>query len=274
MPNIELVLDWAERPFIGVFLGVLLGILIMLVGRWLARLITRYASRSMERAHVDSTVVRFARTLIYTGLMVAVIIAALDAAGLHTTSLTALLAAAGVAIGLALKDSLSNFASGVMLMLFKPYTVNNSVEAAGTGGAVEEVSVFHTILRTPDNVKVVVPNSTMIGGTIKNYSAFERRRIDLVAAIGYDDNIRVARDTLTSIMKSHPLILADPAPTVEVLELADSRVNLAVRPWARTEDYWQVRCDVLEQIKYRFEEAGIGAPYPRQELLVHQVVRA
>ena len=266
------MLDWAERPFIGVLLGVLLGILIMLVGRWLARLITRYASRSMERAHVDSTVVRFARTLIYTGLMVAVIIAALDAAGLHTTSLTALLAAAAVAIGLALKDSLSNFASGVMLLLFKPFTVNNSVEAAGTGGAVEEVSVFHTILRTPDNVKVVVPNSMMIGGTIKNYSAFEHRRIDLVAAIGYDDNIRVARDTLMSIVQSHPLILADPAPTVAVLELADSRVNLAVRPWARTEDYWQVRCDVLEQIKYRFEEAGIGAPYPRQELLVHQVV--
>jgi small conductance mechanosensitive channel len=273
MPSLELVLDWAERPFIGVLLGVLLGILIMLVGRWLARRITRYASRSLERAHVDSTVVRFARTLIYTGLMVAVIIAALDAAGLHTTSLTALLAATAVAIGLALKDSLSNFASGVMLLLFKPFTVNHSVEAAGTGGAVEEVSVFHTILRTPDNVKVVIPNSAMIGGTIKNYSAFEHRRVDLVAAIGYDDNIRVARDTLMGIMKSHPLILADPAPTVEVLELADSRVNLAVRPWARTEDYWQVRCDVLEQIKDRFEEAGIHAPYPKQELLVHQVVR-
>ena len=214
-----------------------------------------------------------ANVAIYTGLMVAVIIAALDAAGLHTTSLTALLAAAAVAIGLALKDSLSNFASGVMLLLFKPFTVNHSVEAAGTGGAVEEVSVFHTILRTPDNVKVVVPNSMMIGGTIKNYSAFEHRRIDLVAAIGYDDNIRVACDTLMSIMKTHPLILADPAPTVAVLELADSRVNLAVRPWAWTADYWQVRCDVLEQIKFRFEEAGIRAPYPKQELLVHQVVR-
>ena len=263
MPNLELVLDWADRPFVGVILGILLGIIILFVGRWLVRLITRYATHSMERARLDSIVVRFLHTLIYLGLMAAVVIAALDAAGLHTTSLTALLAAAGVAIGLALKDTLANFVSGLMILLFKPYTIDHAVEAAGTGGAVEEVSVFHTVLRTPDNTKVTVPNSAMIGGAIKNYSAYECRRVDLVVAIGYDANIGVVRDILMNIMESHPLVLADPAPTVEVLDLADNKVNLAVRSWVRTADYWQARCDVLEQVKERFGEAGIEVPCPK-----------
>lgn len=273
MPNIELVLDWAERPFVGVILGIVLGIIIVLIGRWLARLITRYATHSMERAHLDSMVVRFLRTLIYLGLMAAVVIAALDAAGLHTTSLTALLAAAGVAVGLALKDTLANFASGLMILLFKPYTIDHTVEAAGTGGAVEEVSVFHTVMRTPDNVKVIVPNSAVISGAIKNYSAYERRRVDLVVAIGYDANIGVVRDVLMKILKPHPLVLADPAPTVEVLDLADNKVNLAVRSWVRTTDYWQARCDMLEQVKDRFEEAGIEVPYSRQGVRLCQDVR-
>ena len=273
MPNIELALDWANRPFVGVLLGILLGVVILFVGRWVARLITRYAAHSMERAQMDSMVVRFLRTLIYAGLMAAVIISALEAAGVHTTSLTALLAAAGVAVGLALKDTLSNFASGLMILLFKPYTIDHAVEAAGTGGAVEEVSVFHTVLRTPDNVKVIVPNSAMMGGSIKNFSAYERRRIDLVVGIGYDQNIGVVRDILMNIMKSHALILPDPAPTVEVLDLADNKVNLAVRSWVRTADYWQARCDVLEQVKDRFGEAGIEVPYPKQEFRLYQDVR-
>ena len=178
-----------------------------------------------------------------------------------------------MAIGLALKDTLANFASGLMILLFKPYTIDHAVEAAGTGGAVEEVSVFHTVLRTPDNIKVIVPNSAMMGGSIKNFSAYERRRIDLVVGIGYDQNIGVVRDILMNIMKSHVLILADPAPSVEVLDLADNKVNLAVRSWVRTADYWQARCDVLEQVKDRFGESGIEVPYPKQELRLYQDVR-
>jgi small conductance mechanosensitive channel len=157
-----------------------------------------------------------------------------------------------------------------MILLFKPYAIADAVEAGGTGGAVEEVSMFHTILRTPDNVKVIVPNSAVIGSTIKNFSAANPRRIDLVTAVGYEENIGMVRDTLMSIMKSHPLVLSDPAPTVDVLELADTKVTLAVRPWARTEDYGRVRADVLEQIKSGFEEKGIRVPYPRSELRVHQ----
>jgi small conductance mechanosensitive channel len=264
MDKLQLALDWSNRTPLSILLGILTAVLIIILGRWVARLISRLASRSMERANVDSLVIRFARTLIYTGLMVAVVIAALDAAGVQTTSFTALLAAAGLAIGLALKDSLSNFASGVMILLFKPYTVSDFVEVAGTGGSVEEVSLFHTILRTPDNVKVIVPNSSMISGTIRNYSAHDHRRIDLVTAIGYDDNIGKARDILLDIVKAHPQVLADPEPAVEVLDLADTKVVLAVRPWARTEDYGKVRGELLEQIKCRFDEAGIGLPHPRK----------
>jgi small conductance mechanosensitive channel len=268
--NFEIALDWANRPIISVIFGILLGIVTFVVGRWLAKVITRFAARSMERARVDSMVIRFLQTMIYVGLMVAVIIAALNAAGIHTTSLTALLASAGVAIGLALKDSLGNLAAGVMILLFKPYQVGDFVDAAGTSGSVEEVSIFSTILHTADNVRVIVPNSAVLSDNIKNYSANDLRRVDLVAAIGYEDNIGVARDILMEIMTSHPLVLPDPAPAVDVLELADSSVNLAVRPWARTDDYARVRSEMLEQMKLRFDEAGISMPYPQRDVHVHQ----
>ena len=270
MENFELTLDWANSDFVSVLIGILVGILILFVGRWLSRVITRYASRSMERAHVDDMVIRFTKTLIYVGLMVAVVIAALNAAGIHTTSLTALLASAGVAIGLALKDSLANLAAGVMILIFKPYRTNDYVEAAGISGSVEEVSIFNTILHTADNVQVIVPNSAVISSSIKNYSANDLRRVDLVAGIGYEDNIGTARDVLMDIMTSHPLVLDEPAPAVAVLELADSSVNLAVRPWARTVDYAQVRSEMLEQMKLQFDEAGISMPYPQQDVYVHQ----
>lgn len=270
MEDLQLTLDWGNRDFLSVILGVVLGILILLIGRWLAKVIARYASRSMERAHMEDMVIRFLRTLIYVGLMVAVVIAALNSAGIHTTSLTALLASAGVAIGLALKDSLANLAAGVMILIFKPYHVDDFVEAAGTSGSVEEVSIFNTILHTVDNVRVIVPNSAIISGNIKNYSANDLRRVDLVAGIGYEENIGQARDLLMEIMTAHPLVLSEPAPSVDVLELAESTVNLAVRPWTHTADYAQARSEMLEQIKQRFEEAGISMPYPQQDVHVRQ----
>jgi small conductance mechanosensitive channel len=268
--NFQLALDWGNRPIVSVAFGILVGILILIVGRWLAKVIARYATRSMQRAQVDDMVIRFARTLIYFGLMVAVVIAALNAVGIHTTSLTALLASAGVAIGLAVKDSLANFAAGVMILLFNPYRMGDFVEVAGASGSVQEVSIFNTLLQTVDNVQVTVPNSAVINDNIKNYSANDMRRVDLVAGIGYEENIGAARDLLMEIMTGHPLVLADPAPSVDVLELAASTVNLAVRPWARTGDYAQVRSEMLEQMKVRFEEAGISMPYPQQDVHVHQ----
>jgi small conductance mechanosensitive channel len=258
MEGFEIALDWANRPIVSIIFGILVGILTLVIGRWLAKVLTRYASRSMERAHVDNMVIRFLRTLIYVGLMVAVVIAALNAAGIHTTSLTALLASAGVAIGLALKDSLANFAAGVMILVFRPYRTDDSVAVAGTSGSIHEVSVFNTILRTPDNVEVIVPNSAAIKGNIVNYSTNPRRRIDLVAGIGHETKIGVARDILMEVMAAHPLVLSEPAPQVEVLELTGSTVKLGVLPWTSSRDYRQVRSEVLEQIALRFEEAGIS----------------
>lgn len=268
MEDFQLTLDWANRDVGSVVIGIFLCILIFFIGRWLARVLSRVAARSMERAEVDPLVIQFAKVLIYMALLVAAVIAALDAAGIHTTSFTALLASAGLAIGLAVKDALSNFASGVMILLNKPYRKDDFVEAAGTGGTVEEVSIFNTILRTPDNIQVIVPNAQITNDTIKNYSAIDTRRVDIVTGIGYDDNIGQARDTLIEIMISHDLVHANPAPTVDVLELADSSVNLAVRCWASTDKYWSVRCDLLEQIKTRFDEEGISIPYPQQEIAI------
>lgn len=257
MEGFEVSLDWANRDFVSILLGILAGILILIIGRWLARVLTRYTSRSMERAHLDSMVIRFARNLVYIAAMTAVIIAALNAVGIHTTSLTALLASAGVAIGLALKDALSNLASGVMILLFRPYTLNHNIEGSGTSGSVEEVGLFSTVLRTPDNVKVIVPNSSMIKGSIKNYSAYEHRRVDLVAQMNTDD-IGSVRERLMEIVSTHPLVLPEPSTSVEVLEVGESDVKLAIRPWVRSEDYNQVRSGILEMIKERIPTVSVS----------------
>jgi small conductance mechanosensitive channel len=222
----------------------------------LAKVLTRYTTRSMERARLDSMVVRFAKSLVYIAAMTAVIIAALNAIGIHTTSLTALLASAGVAIGLALKDALSNLASGVMILLFRPYTLDNFIDGSGTSGAVEEVGLFSTVLRTSDNVKVIVPNSSMIKGNIKNYSAFENRRIDLVVKIATDD-LSLTRHLLLEAVSSHPKVLAEPIPSFELLDVVENTVSLAIRPWVRSEDYSQARSELIELINGHLDKASI-----------------
>jgi len=272
MNNFQVIIDWANRDLRSTLLGIAAGILIFFIGRWLAHRLTRYAFRSMQRAHLDPLVVRFLETLIFWGLMATVIIAALRQAGVYITSLTALLAAAGVGIGLALKDSLSNVASGLMILLNKPYAINNFVDVGGATGSVEEVQIFNTVLRTSDNIRVIVPNSSITSNNIKNYSAFETRRIDLVVSIGYGDNIGLARDLLMDLMTSHPLVLSVPPPTVDVLDLAQSSVNLAARSWVLTQDYGRVRSDLLEQLKSRLDESGFSLPYPQQVVHVQQPV--
>ena len=268
MEDFQITLDWANRDFFSVIIGIILGILIFFIGRWLAKLLTRLATKSMMRSKVDPLIIQFAKVVIYTALLVSVVIAALDAAGIYTTSLTALLASAGLAIGLAVKDALSNFASGVMILLNKPYGLEDYVEAGGSGGTVEEVSIFNTVLRTPDNIRVIVPNSQVTGGTIKNYSTNDLRRVDLVIGIGYEDHIGQAKDSLMDVMTAHPLVLDEPTPSVDVLELADSSVNLAARCWAKTDDYSSVRAAVLEGIKSRLDEEGINMPFPQREILI------
>ena len=272
MEDLQLAFNWADQDLVSIIIGILIGILIFIVGRWLAKLIARLVERWLVRADTDQAVVRFAGTLVYAGLLVAVLIAALDAAGIHTTSLTALLAAAGLAIGLALKDSLSNFASGVVVLVLKPYTIGDSIETGSSSGTVEEVGLFNTVMRTGDNIKVIVPNSLITNDYVKNYSTNDTRRIDLVTSISYDENIGRTRTLLLDILTNHPQILAEPAPSVDVLNLGEFGVDLAVRGWVNSNDFWRAKSDIQEQMKGRFEEEQIASPMPQREIYLQQPV--
>ena len=208
--------------------------------------------------------------MLYFALLVVVVMAALDRLGVNTSSVLAVFAAAGLAVGLALKDSLSNFAAGVMLVFFKPFKNGDFIEAAGNMGVVEEIRIFNTIIRTGDNREIIIPNSHIYGGTIVNFSARDTRRIDLVFGIGYGDDLKKAKAMIEKIMADDERILKDPEPVVMLLELADSSVNFAVRPWVNSADYWTVRADLLESLKTKCDEEGISIPYPQQDVHVFQ----
>jgi len=251
-----------------------IAIAIFLVGKIVARQISKLIQKGMQRAGSDPILVGFIGNVSYGILLVAVVLAAIDSLGVNVTSLMAILGAAGLAIGLALKDSLGNFAAGVMIIIFRPFKIGDYITAGGTAGSVDEIGLFATMMHTPDNQRIIVPNSSIIGGTITNTSALPTRRIDLVFGIGYDDNIGQARDIIMSVLEADERILADPAPGVAVAELGDSSVNLNVRPWVESADYWAVRPDLLETIKVRFDEAGISIPYPQQDVYMHEVKAA
>lgn len=225
-----------------------------------------------ERANVDPTLTRFLRSVIYMSLLVMVILAAVQQLGVQATSFFAVLGAAGLAIGLALKDSLANFSSGVMLVFFRPFKAGDFVEAGGVSGTVREISIFNTIMKTPDNRVITVPNSQIYAGSITNFSAEQTRRIDMVFGIGYDDNVVQAKEIMQSVLDADQRILKDPAPVIMMLELADSSVNFAVRPWVESADYWTVRSDLLEGIKKALEDNGLSIPYPQRDVhLIGQV---
>jgi small conductance mechanosensitive channel len=240
-----------------------------LVGKWIVNKIAAVVRNLMTRANVDPTLVNFLGNIVYAILLAAVVLAALDILGIPVTSLLAVLGAAGLAVGLALKDSLGNFAAGVMLVLFRPFAKGDFVEVAGVSGTVAEVRIFSTILTTPDNKQIVIPNGQVSADTITNYSAHDQRRVDLVFGIGYDDDLQVVRGVLEKICAEHPLILDDPAPKIFVMNLGESSVDFAVRPWAKTADYWTVYSDLLEQGKIQLEAAGCNIPYPQSDVHLH-----
>ncbi|VAW71629.1 Potassium efflux system KefA protein / Small-conductance mechanosensitive channel [hydrothermal vent metagenome] len=246
-----------------------IALLIFVIGRWIAKWLTGLVGKVMGRANMDDMLINFARNLAYTVLMLVVIMASLDQLGVETISLLAVFGAAGLAIGLALKDSLSNFSSGVMIILFHPFKVGDFVEAGGATGVIEEVRMFATIFRTGDNREVIVPNGQIYGGTITNFSAKPTRRIDLVFGIGYDDDIAKAKQIINNIMEKDSRILSDPEPAVAMAELADSSVNFNVRPWVKNGDYWPVHADLLESVKLAFDTNGISIPYPQQDVHMH-----
>ncbi len=240
--------------------------LIFILGRWAAKGLVDVVRRVMVRAQVDNMLSAFLGNILYTALLIAVVITALGQLGVETTSLVALFATAGLAVGLALKDQLSNFAAGVMLLIFRPFKAGDFIEAAGVSGVVETIRVFNTQMRTGDNRELTVPNSQIFADTITNYSARDTRRIDMVIGIGYGDDIQQAKELLMEILLEESRLLADPKPVVMVAELGESSVDLAVRPWVASGDYWAVRSDLLQTIKTRFDEAGISIPFPQRDI--------
>lgn len=241
----------------------------ILVGGWLAtKYIVSFVRKYLTHRKIDLLLVNFTASILYWTLILVVVIAALSAVGINTTSLIALLGASAVAIGLALQDSLKNFASGVLLIIFRPFNVDDFIEAGDASGSVEEITLFTTLLRTPDNRSVIVPNSAIYSGNITNYSARDTRRVDMVFGIGYDDDVRKAHQILTDVLAADKRVLADPAPQIAVSELADSSVNFVVRPWVQSGDYWDVKFDLTERVKLAFDENGISIPYPQMDVHV------
>ena len=266
-------MEFVTESFVPVIVGwgvkLLLALVVYVVGKWVAKKITGLVRALMSRADVDETLVNFLANIVYAVLLAAVILAALDILGVPVTSLLAVLGAAGLAVGLALKDSLGNFAAGVMLVLFRPFKKGDFVEAAGVSGTVTEVLIFSTILTTPDNKQIMIPNGQVGAATITNYSANDQRRVDMVFGVGYDDDLKVVRGVLEKICGQHPMILDDPACKIFVSNLGDSSVDFSVRPWVKSENYWTVYSDLLEQGKIELEAAGCNIPYPQTDVHLH-----
>jgi len=243
-------------------------LLIFIIGRWIAKAIIRLMSKAMKKKEVDELIISFLTNILYVILLLCVVLIAIGYLGIAVTPLIAILGGAALAVGLALQSSLSNFASGLMLVGFRPFTTGNFVEAGGVSGTVKSVGIFQTKLTTPDNRHVIVPNSAITSQAITNYSAFDTRRIDLVIGVHYDDDLKVARQTIEQVLEAHEKVLQDPEPSILVLELADSSVNFAVRPWVNAVDYWDTRSDLLEQLKVELEKAGCSIPYPQRDVHV------
>ena len=262
----ENLIAGAQSVVAGYGIDVVAALLIYVVGHWASGLLSRILERLMRRARVDETLVRFTGNVVYAAALAFVALAALGKLGVQTTSFIAVLGAAGLAVGLSLQSSLSNLAGGVMMILFRPFKVGDYIEAAGTAGTVETIMIFSTQLKTPDNVRIIVPNGSIISGNIVNYSAETTRRIDLVFGCGYGDDLAKVKALLEEILAADDRILKDPAATVGVLELAENSVNFAVRPWVEASDYWATRFDLNEVVKRRFDEAGFSIPYPQRDV--------
>lgn len=249
---------------------ILAALAVFVLGRWVAIFLRNLLEKSMRRTKVDETLITFTTNLTYIALFAFVVIAALAQLGIQTTSFIALLGAAGLAIGLALQGSLANFAAGVLMILFRPFKVGDYIEGGGTAGTVKEIQIFNTILLTPDNKTVIVPNATMTGDKIVNYASQGTRRVDMVFGIAYDSDIDKAKNILWDLLKNDSRILSAPEPVIAVLELADSSVNIACRPWVNAGDYWTFYFDMTENVKKQFDANGISIPFPQRDVHMYQ----
>lgn len=250
----------------------LVAILIIALGAWISRRISNVAKAGLNRRKVDPLLVGFIGNLVFYALMIAVMMAALSQVGIDTTSFLAIIGSLGLAIGLAVKDNLANFSSGVLLILFRPFTVGDYISVAGVAGTVETISLSNTILSTPDNQKIIVPNNKITGDIITNVTANDTRRVDFVIGIGYGDDMARAKQVVSDVIAAESRILPEPEVMIAVAELADSSVNLIARPWVKTEDYWAVKFDLTERIKEALDANGISIPYPQRD--VHLIAPA
>ena len=241
-------------------------LVIFFVGKWLANTLTNVVVKLLQRSKMDDILISFVTSITKAILLLFVAIAALNQLGIDTTSLIALLGAAGLAVGLALQNSLQNFAAGVMLIVFRPFKAGDFVELAGVAGVVENIGIFSSVLRTGDNRELIIPNGAIYGGIITNYSARSTRRVDMVFGVDYGDDLREAKALLRTIILADDRVLAEPEPVIAVSELADSSVNFIVRPWVKSADYWPVLWDTTEKVKLEFDAQGLSIPFPQMDI--------
>ncbi len=268
--NIEQIIQQAQDLVALYGLKVLAAIAIFIFGKWIARILKSVLIRVLKKSKTDPTIIGFVANIAYVALMVFVVLAALGQLGIQTTSFIAILGAAGLAIGLALQGSLSNFAAGFLMIAFRPFKVGDFIEGAGVAGTVEEISIFTTTLKTGDNKTIIIPNSKISDGNIINYSSKETRRVDLVVGVSYEAKLDHVKAVLEDLVKNEERIMTDPAHLIAVSELADNSVNLVVRAWVKSSDYWPVTFSLTENIKNRFDAEGIGIPYPQRDVHVYE----
>ncbi len=274
MENLDSYIEQAPELIVTYGMHFILAVVIFFVGKYFSNVAKKLISKLLIKRKVDQTVTSFVSNMAWAVVFVFTVIATLGQLGVQTASLVAVLGAAGLAVGLALQGSLSNFAAGVLMVLFRPCRVGDYVEAAGTEGFVDEITIFSTKLRTPDNKVIIAPNSAVMDGTIINYSTMETRRVDLVIGVSYDADLKLTKEVLSKTLENNRHVLKDPAYTVALSELGDSSVNFVVRPWVKGADYWPARFEILEEIKLALDDANIGIPYPQMDIYVKETPAA
>jgi small conductance mechanosensitive channel len=272
LKNIDLykILEQSQGLIVEYSLKVLAALAIYVIGRLIAKLIAKGILKALKIRNIDDTVARFIHNVTYGALYVFVIIAALSQLGIQTASFLTIIGAAGLAIGLALQGSLSNFASGVLMIIFRPFKIGDYVEAGGKSGTVEDIQIFCTQLKTPDNKVVIIPNSAIMDDSIVNYSTKEIRRVDLKIGVSYDAYLPEVKALLTKTVEANEKVLHTEGYKIAVLELGDSSVNFVVRTWAKTPEYWDVYFELTESIKLALDENNIGIPYPQMDVHVQK----
>lgn len=268
--DVQTVIDYLVTRGSDLAIGLVAALLILFFGRIVARWVSKTLGKTIAKRAEDATVSKFVESVAYVTLMVVVVLAAIGKLGVQTTSFVAILGAAGLAIGLALQGSLANFASGFLMLIFRPISIGEFVQCAGTEGVVNEIGIFTTTLLTPDNRRIIIGNAAVTGGNIVNFSREPIRRVDLVIGIGYDDDIKKTKEVLMEILTAHPNVLAEPAPAVAVASLGDNSVNFNVRPWVNSADYWPTHNQLTETIKLRFDEEGISFPFPQRDVHLYK----